>query len=644
MRRLVQSAIVAALLFACYVATAAPGAWYGDPSELVAAAGELGVAHPPGYSLYLLLGKISLVLGGGGSAYGMNLLSALLAALSVGLFYLLLLRYTGSVAPSLFGAVSAGLSPLFWSHATMAEVYPLALLLLLAVPLSVELLPGKRGLFLAAYVAGMGGAHHPMGIFFLPAVALLLFARGVGLPAGRVWAWMAGFFALPWTVHIYLMIRAGSDALVRWGDTSTMGGVVRHVARVDYSDLLLARPGGGGLDLLHKLAIPWRYLYDDLQITLLLLSLIGAASFFGRKRVQGLSLLAVIILAALLLPALLEVEETAASIEGNRIFFLPFAFLACALAAGGLTQLARIGPAKWLPFLFLPLLIVPFVRGFPEQNRRGDRGAGELASIVLNELEQNATLRIAEGQLLFPVVYMQAIEGLREDVRVEAPRRVVHPRSAGGGPLYLSSAEGVPRTIQLVPWGITWRVVREETPLRWKRSWDDFALTTRPAKWMEPMEREVVFGFHLRYARNLLRARRTERALVELDKAEELAGRAEQGWIHITQVYQVAGLRDRAIESARRAVESDPLQWRNHLLAGITQMEGENLIGAVACFKEVCRLEPQNGLGYLYLADLLILLRRSDEAIEPARRGIALLPGHPLAAPIGEALGDRLRP
>ena len=641
MKPVIQAAMVTALLFICYLLTAAPGPWYGDPSELVAAAYELGVAHPPGYSLYLLLGKVALL--GGGDAYRMNLLSALFAALSVGMFHLLLIRYTRSSLVSLFAALSVGVSPLFWSLATVAEVYPLSIALLLAVPLSAELLPGRRGLFLAAYAAGTGAAHHPMGLFFLIPIALLLYTRRIRPETGRDRIGVAAFFLVPWTIHIYMMIRAGGDALVRWGETTTLEGVIRHVARLDYADLLLAKPGGEGLDLIRKLGIPWRYIHDDFRIVILSLALIGAALFWRRRKAEGLTLLVSLLFAVLFLPALLEVQNTAASIAGNRIFFLPFGFLICALAAGGLLRIGRISRWNWYPLPFFLLLALVFVRTLPEQNKRDDHGVRDLASIVLHELEPDATLRIIEGQLLFPVVYMQTVEGLRADVRIEAPRSVIHPRARGGGPTYLSSADGVPGNIALAPWGITWRLVRDNERVGWNRLWDNFTLATRSPEHMEPMEREVVFGFHLRYARALLRAGRLDRAAAEREIAGTLAGRATQGWVHMTQAYQEAGMTERAIETARRAVEHHPKNWRNHLLAGITQIEGDNLIAAEPYFREVCRLEPENGLGYLYLADLLLRLRRTEEAIEPARRGIGLYPDHPLAAPIRDALGERLR-
>lgn len=642
-RAFVQGALVAALLFACYAATAAPGVWYGDSAELAAAAHGLGVAHPPGYSLYLLAGRLAML--GGADAFGLNLLSALLAALSVGMFHVLLLRCTGSAAAALFGALAAGVSPLFWGLATVAEVYPLALALLLAALLAATLLPGRRGIFLAAYAAGTAAAHHPMGLFYLFPLALFLYARGSRIRGARDTAIAALLFLLPWTAHFYLMIRAGSDAMIRWGHAGDFAGLVRHVARLDYGDLLLGTPGGEGLGLLARLAVPWRYLAHDFGATLPLLALLGAAVVLRRRRTWEIAALAAaLIFGGVLLPALLEVKGTPASIAGNRIFFLPLAFLACGLAAAGLARLARFGGVlRWIALPFVLILALPLVRGLADQNRRHDRGAGDLARLALRDLEPNATLRIAEGQLLFPVVYMQTVEGVRPDVRIEAPRSVVHATSPGGGPVYFSTDEGIPPSIPLAPWSFLFRRVGEGEQVDWKPEWDDLALRTRPAAFMAPMEREVVYGFHLRYARNLAGAGRVEAAARELRRAEVYADEAAQGWLHMTRAYRDVGMAEDAVRCARRAVEKDPRDWRAQLFAGMALVEAENFPAAENYFREAARLEPANGVGDLYLADLMLRLGRVDDAVEPARRGLARNPNHPLAGQIREALGTKLQ-
>jgi len=78
--------------WALYAYTALPTLPFGDGPELIAAAACLGVAHPPGYPLYTLLGWVALQVPAGEPAWRVNLLSGLFAALACGAAAWLVLR------------------------------------------------------------------------------------------------------------------------------------------------------------------------------------------------------------------------------------------------------------------------------------------------------------------------------------------------------------------------------------------------------------------------------------------------------------------------------------------------------------------------------------------------------------------------
>src|SRR5690242_19744659 len=74
--------------FALYVRTLAPSLLLGDSAEFQILSSTLGIAHPPGYPIYLLIGKLFTWLPVGSVAYRVNLLSASAAAIAVALLYL----------------------------------------------------------------------------------------------------------------------------------------------------------------------------------------------------------------------------------------------------------------------------------------------------------------------------------------------------------------------------------------------------------------------------------------------------------------------------------------------------------------------------------------------------------------------------
>ena len=57
-RSLLPAAALAAAIFAVYALGACRSIYVGDSGELVTAAHVLGVPHPTGYPLYVLLGKL----------------------------------------------------------------------------------------------------------------------------------------------------------------------------------------------------------------------------------------------------------------------------------------------------------------------------------------------------------------------------------------------------------------------------------------------------------------------------------------------------------------------------------------------------------------------------------------------------------
>ncbi|HEU4437119.1 MAG TPA: DUF2723 domain-containing protein, partial [candidate division Zixibacteria bacterium] len=123
--------------------TAAPTVSFWDCGEFIAASACLGIPHPPGAPLYVLIGRIFTLLPlGDDIGYRVNLISVLTSAFTglVGYFIILKLfelwwpsassrfwKYLAAVS----GAVTMLFSNTFWSSAVEAEVYGLSMLMML---------------------------------------------------------------------------------------------------------------------------------------------------------------------------------------------------------------------------------------------------------------------------------------------------------------------------------------------------------------------------------------------------------------------------------------------------------------------------------------------------------------------------------
>ncbi|XP_026336100.1 transmembrane protein 260 isoform X3 [Ursus maritimus] len=117
---------VFAAVAAVFTLTLPPSVPGGDSGELITAAHELGVAHPPGYPLFTLVAKLAIILFPFGSvAYRVNLLCGFFGAVAASLLFFTVFRLSGSHAGGILAAGVFSFSRLTWQWSTAAEVFSL---------------------------------------------------------------------------------------------------------------------------------------------------------------------------------------------------------------------------------------------------------------------------------------------------------------------------------------------------------------------------------------------------------------------------------------------------------------------------------------------------------------------------------------
>ncbi|MBN1178981.1 MAG: DUF2723 domain-containing protein [Anaerolineae bacterium] len=262
---------------AVYLPDVAPWVGRADTFEFQVVAPRLGVAHPSGYPLYILVGKLFSLIPFGSIAWRVNLSSAICAALAAAFLFLALRHLSTFSFPqrsfsdsSLFiPAFLLAFSPTLWSRAVEAEVYGLnALLVALTLCLAVRWVSGdlgpERALPWLGLLAGLGvAAHLTLGALGLLLLPLVLTARP--RPALRSLAAAAGLFAAGLALYLYIPLRWPA---LNGGETMSLshfwafvtnaesGGALRPLACVQdparwgvVLRLLRAQVGWGGLAL-----------------------------------------------------------------------------------------------------------------------------------------------------------------------------------------------------------------------------------------------------------------------------------------------------------------------------------------------------------------------------------------------------------
>ncbi len=188
------AAVTAFAVMLLYVLTLAPTTSMWDTSEYIAAAYILGVPHPPGNPLFVIIGRVFALLPIAPTvAMRINVLAAVSSAASAFFWFLITERVLVSWLPQRWHRIVGGvLSALIgataftvWNQSVVNEkVYTVSLLGIAIISwLTVRWCDDPEGrtadrlLVLVAYLLGLGYANHMAGMLAAPAVGLAVLVR-----------------------------------------------------------------------------------------------------------------------------------------------------------------------------------------------------------------------------------------------------------------------------------------------------------------------------------------------------------------------------------------------------------------------------------------------------------------------------------
>ena len=245
--------MLATAFFILYVATLAPDVLPADNGEFQIVAANLGVAHPPGFPLYTLLGHLMTRLPLAASpAYKVNLLSAVTSSLALALVYLSVYRLGKNQLAAATAAIALGTSTTFWAQATTANIRSLtALFVALAIyalirfwetrdwrldpSTSLRARIGDWGLVIFALALGLGLGHHLSLAFMGLVFGLFVLTVDPALarqPRRWLWPLLAGLLGL--LPLLYLPLRAGANVRGARPGLATVEGFVNHVLALGF--------------------------------------------------------------------------------------------------------------------------------------------------------------------------------------------------------------------------------------------------------------------------------------------------------------------------------------------------------------------------------------------------------------------------
>lgn len=269
--------ILAAIFpFFIYLLTMDPSVVFFDAGELIVSSFILSPGHPPGYPLYVTMGKFGTFLPFGSVALKLNIMAAFFSSLSTMMVFVITSRILDELQSfdvsdffkdliSLLTAFTFAFSYDFWNQAIIAEVYPLntfiaALIIYLLLSWrdvvrgqgraetdsSIYRINDSRLLYLAVFLFGLGLGNHHTLLVVLPIIFLVVAVTDWRLLFDiKTWSITLSLFLMGFSIYIFLPMRAAGNHLeLNWGDPDTLTKFKWVMLREGYPKAGLSRPWG----------------------------------------------------------------------------------------------------------------------------------------------------------------------------------------------------------------------------------------------------------------------------------------------------------------------------------------------------------------------------------------------------------------
>ncbi len=425
LKQLLPAIILFSFFASLYIYTAAPGVYDGDSGEIAAAVNELGLAHPTGFPLYMITGKLfSTLIPMRDLAFRLNIFSAVFTTSAIVLVYYTLRNFGNSSPSSLFASLILGFGRnTIWRNSGSANTYSLSLLL--AVILFFIFSKWKREqktsyIYWYGFLWGLSlGTHFIMVIMLIPAIFMLLQMLPLLKIKTRILANFLFVTALPTVQYLYLFFAHRRDTIVNWGSVDSFNDFFYYITQRQYASKIFTRDFQGTINFVKKTAT---LLVTETLVLFFIISVVGFILLWVRSRKTFL-IFAVVITTNILIMWGYGKWEADLSVL-YRYLFISNLILALAIAFGLdsiVRQVKRRGK-KWLfvfNFVIVLGLLLHFKVALSDNNRANNFFVSDTAQNILNTLEPNA-LVLSYGDLITgPLWYYQSI-GQREDVVVVA--------------------------------------------------------------------------------------------------------------------------------------------------------------------------------------------------------------------------------
>jgi hypothetical protein len=426
------------ILFAIFAAQHIPA---GDSGDLVTAAATLGVAHPPGYPLYTLLGWILSHVPLSTIVWRIGLLSSVTHAVVVYCVYRVVYRLTRRKTAAAISTFFCVGNYLFFLYSITPEVFALLDLCIVAVIWClvrfVQTKGSPRYVYLLSFTLGLSLSHHHMIFFLFPAALYVLWhhrqplVKRISLP--RILA----LFCLGIVPYLYVPFAARGGSMVNWNHATTIQNFIALVTRADYGTFQSgAIIGVLPLQRLIQVQAYIQYLILDFSWVGIVLALAGLMFLFhSYHSLFWFFVIALVSLGPLFFFYASFPLANRFSLATYERFLLPSYICIFVLIGCGFSWIVnRLLKAKrlyWAMGIVGMCFVYSGVTGaitiWKFVGYGSDETAQNVAVDILSPLPKNSVVLLNRDTMLFTAQYMRYVEHMRPDVAVIHANRLGNP-------------------------------------------------------------------------------------------------------------------------------------------------------------------------------------------------------------------------
>jgi len=431
------AALTAVLAFVVLLLTTAPDLTGEDSGELITAAYTLGVAHPPGYPLWCILGKIfTIIIPMGTIAFRINFMSVFFAAATIFFLFLVIKKQTKNRIIAASVSLLFGFSFEFWSQSNIAEVYTLNSFFIAICLFLLQLWDEKRSnriLYFLALMCGLGCTNHhtmaPLSILF--AFYIFFKSRRRSPLSFKVIGIASLLFILTLSIYLYLPVRSQANPYMNWGQPDTIKKSFQHVLRSQYkipTDVVDVGPEYqrtwkrfGKQIIVYASAFVKQFTWG-----LFWLPILGLWIHFRNKSFEFYLLLSIFLLTSIGFILFSNFMPDAEGINSYDFLFIPSYMVAAlwmSMAVHWLWEICR-KKINWrllpalavMTALFLP--IPNLVRNFRSNDKSNYYYSIDFGQALIHTLAEGAIIFPQGDHKIFPLLYLQGVLGMRPDVTI----------------------------------------------------------------------------------------------------------------------------------------------------------------------------------------------------------------------------------